>query len=636
MTCNNSTDDIKDNNYSIKTLNMISNRISKLEQDVNTIKNKENNKLSIENNTSLIFDKNPMIKSDLEYKFKNKNTLSQKNLVKNELYNNFDKLNIKYNANNNNTCSNNNHKYKKKINKSQIYKKISNYHNLINERKNILFKKNTQLHKRINTINSFKDISKISLSKNFEAYKNIKNIFNSNYFNKHKNYNNINAKNKLKNKQLDKIEHFMSLDKLRIYDNDMMKVLNDDNNSGRNNNIERLEYEFEIRNLRKRKKNLKHTNIEMIEKLNKIKNKNIKLEKNIFKKEKHIKNIMNNLILLNKNYIIQNNTNELESIETNTNISNTDDDFSLKNTILNIMDIKLDYENYILYKNFYEGLNEMLNLNLSNNNKQNNNDLIMKKIMELINAKNNLEKYNDKYTNTLKENNKYFVYFKDLLNDLNLDTIKNLDEFIHILFIKNIKQNENMKQIKKALVYKNNTFNKNNLGKEKEILKDIIGSQYNLSNQSINQAIFKNYRKNNYYKLHNLYFDKNANPKIKLKKFNNSNYIKIEDENLKHPQKLLSRTIKNENTLDNNTYQNNYSKLLNEIGKENNSNNYYSTYKKYKLNISEDNKNNEKNNSIIKKKYYNGINKIYNRYIHKNNNFNNKDIIKFLSDDEDN
>ena len=107
MTCNNSINNIKDK-YSKKRLNNISNRIRSLEKDINKLKNKEtlNNKKSIDNNMSIIFDKNSNAMISKESKLrpnnKNKYTISQKSFVKNYLfYKDDNKPNIKYNTNNN-------------------------------------------------------------------------------------------------------------------------------------------------------------------------------------------------------------------------------------------------------------------------------------------------------------------------------------------------------------------------------------------------------------------------------------------------------------------------------------------------------------------------------------------------------
>ena len=70
---------------------------------------------------------------------------------------------------------------------------------------------------------------------------------------------------------------------------------------------------------------------------------------------------MNNIIQLNKNFSLHNNPNGLESIESSS-YRSFNDEYSSKNIILNIMDIKYDYENNSLFNNFIEGINELLNI----------------------------------------------------------------------------------------------------------------------------------------------------------------------------------------------------------------------------------------------------------------------------------
>ena len=50
---------------------------------------------------------------------------------------------------------------------------MNNYNNMIHEKKNSLLDVKSNLHKRTNTKDSYKDFSKMSLSKNFEKNKKI-------------------------------------------------------------------------------------------------------------------------------------------------------------------------------------------------------------------------------------------------------------------------------------------------------------------------------------------------------------------------------------------------------------------------------------------------------------------------------
>jgi hypothetical protein len=114
------------------------------------------------------------------------------------------------------------------------------------------------------------------------------------------------------------------------------------------------------------------------------------------------------------------------------------------------MDIKFEYENNCLFNKFIEGINELLNIPLLNNNNFNDNILI--KIKEAINIEKNLEKSYDNYKKIFSDNDKYLIYFKNLISELNLKNYEEFYEFIQKLFVKNIKESERMKQIKKALI----------------------------------------------------------------------------------------------------------------------------------------------------------------------------------------
>ena len=429
-----------------------------------------------------------------------------------------------------------------------------------------------------------------------------------------------------------------------INDNINNNIDNDDNDI---NNMGKLEYEFEIRHLKKKRNLLKQKNKEIIAKLDEIKNKNIKIQNNIVQEQKNNQKIMNNIIILNKNYTSHINPNGLESIESSSNRSFSDD-FSLKNIILNIMDIKFDYENNILFNDFIEGINELLNIPLLNNN--NFNDNILKKIKEAINIEQNLKKSNDKYKKIFTDNDKYLNYFKSLLKELNLQTYEELYNYVQNMFVKNIKENERMKQIKKALI--NDTAPDNQkLMKEKENIKRKIANQYS---HSVSQTIFNNNDKN-CYKIKKSYMDKDNNHRIKEKKINNYIYSKRKDSNFNYTQNILNRTEKSEhrnnlmiNNINNirpledydNNLKNNYQVYLYEKEKTKTKTNKYipSNYEQkkiFKMNASENNKNNDKINAFMRHNYYNGINNIYNRFINKNNYNQNEDDIIFLNNNEE-
>ena len=652
ITSSNSISNIKEK-YSKKRLSNITNRIRSLEKDISKLKNKEHlfNKKTIDNNMTLNIDKNnnTMINKESNLKQKNKYKISQKSFLKNYLFYNDNKPNIKYNTN---FSSYSKKPYKNKLqkenSKSQIYSKINNYNYLIHEKKNSLLNMKMQFHRRANTKNSFKEFTKISLSKNLDINKS--SLHKIDYANEQKNIFNTNGKN-------NKSNHHISIDKHNTnFENnestEILKELKDSSiiniNKNEENNMGQLEYEFEIRHLKKKRNILKQKNKDMIVNLDETRRKNLKIEKNIIQEKKNNQNIMNNIILLNKNFSVHNNPNGLESIEISSNRSFTDE-YSTKNLILNIMDIKFEYENNCLFNKFIEGINELLNIPLLNNNNFNDNILI--KIKEAINIEKNLEKSNDSYKKIFSDNDKYLIYFKNLISELNLKNYEEFYEFVQKLFVKNIKESERMKQIKKALINDSSPDNQK-LIKEKENIKRKMAIQ---CGRNVNQTLFNAHDiNNNCYKIKKTYIDKVNNHKIKNKKINNYIYSKRKNSNLNIPHKLLnildyndiidhqtSSTI-NLNKMNNleeesdENLKNSYTKISYNKGKAN-------IYKPlnfeqknlYKMNISENNKSNENSNIFMGHNYYNGNNNIFNRYTNKNNIIQNEDDILYINNNEE-
>ena len=643
-TYSNSITDSK-NKYSKKRINNISNRIKSLEKDINKIKNKESlktfdNKKQIENNFSLNNEKNANTMTTSEtklYKENNRPNTSQKNFIKNLLfYTNNNRLNVKYNTNNNSFSKKKLNNSQKEISKNEIYKKISNYNSLIHEKKSILLNMHTS-NKR-NTKDNLKGISKISLSKNIEPNKN---FYKNNLYNIkiHPSFNNFN-----------KVNRFLSVDEIILTDDDSKNESKDNQNkksfnSNSNSNIMdmgRLEYEFEIRHLKKRRNILKKSKKEFLEKIDKIKKRNEIIENKIAEDQKYEK-IINNLVVLFKKYILQNSQNGFDSIDTSSNRSKNDE-FSFKNIILNIMDIKYEFENNILFNKFKEGIDELLDDALLTNVSLNDTN-IYDKVNNLINIKNNLDNTNTKYKYLFEQNNKYIIYINNLLNGLDLPNFEELEAYIKGIFMNNIKENERMKQIKKALI---NDTSPNVT--EKENSKSQNSNQYiNSVTHNMNVNINKNNVENNYYKLKKMLIDKNN----KQKNQNKINYYmhnkRIDD----FPHKIFNRTEKNENLQKsiNQTLNLNSCLNKNKIYNNNNSNYYnrnyfynsllYKNYNKnlplyttknmkYKMNV-ENNKNNDMRNSFKRPYYYSNMNsKINQKKI-----INDEDI-KFCFDDNEN
>ena len=636
MTSNNSKTNIKEK-YSKKRFNNISNRIRSLEKDISKIKNKEvlHNRKILDNNISIIFDKNSntIINDQTKNNLQSKN-INQKSFVKNSLFYNDNKPNKKYSTNNS-SYSNKTNKYKKDY--CKIYKKINKYNNAKHEKKNILLNMKSQFRKRANTKDSFNKLTKLSLSKNFEQSNN---LYKNNYITGEKNLYNIKVQSGIQSSK--KFRHLISMDKINSNHENSENIREIKNCIYTNNNMndmENIEFEFELRHLKKKRNILKKTNEEMITKLEEIKNQNNIMKNNIVQEQKHNDNIMRNIILLNKNYSMNNKNNGLECFDSVSNRSNSEE-LSFKHIILNIMDIKYEYEYNNLYNQLIEGLNELLNLSMTTNNSYYN-DTILKKLNDYTNIQKTLNQSNDKYKYLIEENTKYLQYFSNLLKDLNLKNLEELRISIRNIFVKNIKEKERMKKIKNALINET-TLDKKQIKKEKENIKRKISNQYF---NSVNQTIFNlkndndndndNDDDNDYYKLQKKYINKNK--KINNKTMNNYDSNKKKYRNYIILQDSLNQTEKNEIsnkkcTLNQSNFKNEFQTLLLENDRKNKFIPLNQSNKKYgEIDFSEIN---DKKNNLIKNICYNGNNNYYNRYS-KNNYMKNEDDYIYLNKNEE-
>ena len=636
MTSNNSKTNIKEK-YSKKRFNNISNRIRSLEKDISKIKNKEvlHNRKILDNNISIIFDKNSntIINDQTKNNLQSKN-INQKSFVKNSLFYNDNKPNKKYSTNNS-SYSNKTNKYKKDY--CKIYKKINKYNNAIHEKKNILLNMKSQFRKRANTKDSFNKFTKLSLSKNFEQSNN---LYKNNYISGEKNLYNIKVQSGIQSSK--KFRHLISMDKINSNHENSENIREIKNCIYTNNNMndmENIEFEFELRHLKKKRNILKKTNEEMITKLEEIKNQNNIMKNNIVQEQKHNDNIMRNIILLNKNYSMNNKNNGLECFDSVSNRSNSEE-LSFKHIILNIMDIKYEYEYNNLYNQLIEGLNELLNLSMTTNNSYYN-DTILKKLNDYTNIQKTLNQSNDKYKYLIEENTKYLQYFSNLLKDLNLKNLEELRISIRNIFVKNIKEKERMKKIKNALINET-TLDKKQIKKEKENIKRKISNQYF---NSVNQTIFNlkndndndndNDDDNDYYKLQKKYINKNK--KINNKTMNNYDSNKKKYRNYIILQDSLNQTEKNEISnkkciLEQSNFKNEFQTLLLENNRKNKFIPLNQSNKKYgEIDFSEIN---DKKNNLIKNICYNGNNNYYNRYS-KNNYMKNEDDYIYLNKNEE-
>ena len=555
-------------NDSKKRLNYITDRIKSLEKDINEIKNKEN--LTLINPKKKVF-----ITPNNDSKILNYS--NDINFTKNN------SLYSDYNINNSYA------RRKLKLNDKKIFNKMNNQHNTINENKNIILK-------IINT----------DLNKNNQ--KNKKNI-------KYRTSN---------NNTINKIRHFFSFNRPFLYNvgiqnennNKNELGINHYNNNNNKNNITKLEYEYEIRNLKRKLVLLKNENKEINKKLDNIKIINDDIEKDIediLYQEQTKENIINNLYILNEQFMACGNENELEN-KGNNNIL-------FENIALNIMDIKYFYENNKMIDNFIEGVNKLLKSQLLyQNNDYNDNHNIFEKINELIDTKNNLENNINKYKYLLKENHKYYIYFISLLHKLNLNNIKELFDFIQQIYINNINENNHMKKLQITLM--DGVTSPSNRKENKRSL---------YSSNRLTNSFSQKINVNNFSSIHSFIKSKNSDSKLRQKSINNYLESRRKPHNL--TQKELFKTeqidsigksqIININNRNNNKIYNSFYKINNSnnsfLYTEKSANSYYSK-KRRKIKININNYNNRNDD-------YNGGKKVINLHSKKNNLFNNEEDI---------
>ena len=325
---------------------------------------------------------------------------------------------------------------------------------------------------------------------------------------------------------------------------------------------EKLEYEYKLRNLKRKLQNLTNKNKELNNELYKLKEKNdrieinINLNKNVFYeenkddiplgkiKDRNYKRKLKNKII----EICKKNNYYFNSYEN----SKNQEEYSLLNILLNLMDIKYSYEKSILYNSFFQGLNIILPKN--NYQLLNNYNDIFYYIKELINKEKKLKIINEKYENSKK----YYNLCQKFT------AIENLDKFLNNIIMNNIKIEQNINQIKNVLNEENN-YNGNTDINKKKIFEQILNRNKNKSRYDFDKFSFyttnfsksKISRQNHFNKINNNTKDNkddrqnNSSISIILKNNGNShlnNYIKNYNRNYYNKKKkYLYKTINNKN-----------------------------------------------------------------------------------------
>ena len=322
---------------------------------------------------------------------------------------------------------------------------------------------------------------------------------------------------------------------------------------------EKLDYEFEIRLLTKKLKEVKERNNKLKYRIIKIKNeqriRNQKNKKNEF--------IISKVIQICKNSSFSGTNNFFSSFKEiyNTQFNNNSeenkiDDLKLfpatnlfKNMLLNLMDMKYEFENVVLKDKFIDGTQNLF----YNNNEEykefkesNNKIFIYHNVKNLIREEINLKNECNEYL----ELGKCYEYFSQLCSTLNIDDLQELVDYLKKIFIKTKVNFKQINQIKKIVKDINNTnkeiSNNNNIDeKYRGIDQNYISEQRNLRK--------KNYSEINITKKNNSMFKeeiKNSKQNSYINDNNKNNTILRNKDNYLYNKIFYTLRYKNNNNND--------------------------------------------------------------------------------------
>ena len=275
---------------------------------------------------------------------------------------------------------------------------------------------------------------------------------------------------------------------------------------------------------------------------NNIPDDDININKN---KNDIILNTINNILykdnLINKIFeVIKKNDNYYNSNEN----AKNEEECSLLNILLNLMDIRFAYENAVLYNYFFRGLKIIIPNSKKNfQNFSDKNDIIIN-YLKLLFEKEKKLKLDIKKIENLR---KYYNLCKKF------SSIKNLDNYLNSIIIKNMKVEQSINEIKNVLNDEKRINDKNINGMNNDINKKRIFEQYlnrNKSNSTNSIDKFSFYT-TNYYNNNKIHDQNYNNDKLK-------NYLK---KNKSQSQIKTSNNTKNTKII--NTNFNNYIKSKN-------------------------------------------------------------------------
>ena len=368
------------------------------------------------------------------------------------------------------------------------YKKLNN-NKIVYKRKSCSIKKFDK--KKIRTINIHNDDYTIrsNLSIGNKSYSNMnlsKNMENQSLINNFKdiNYHKINYSNNMllpetskhdankKEKYLSKLfSNITNKDKANIIYNNM-KIFSKRNKDNRNDinklemnkkfnnsyiiknepkiNLENeLNYEFEIRLMKKKIKHLQKVNNKL-----RLKIFNIRTEQNRFRQKNKKENLISNVIeIYNRNM----QSNKKISLDGNNNVKYESNPSinSFKNMLLNIMDWKYNYESKLMIEQFISAIRTIININKDKNiNVINEIKILLKKRISL---KKNIAKINSYF----EMNKKRKAYLLKLCRTFKFQNFEQLEKYLKRSFIK---YNEEYKEFNRV---KNNVLNYNHKNRTK-------------------------------------------------------------------------------------------------------------------------------------------------------------------------
>ena len=253
-----------------------------------------------------------------------------------------------------------------------------------------------------------------------------------------------------------------------------------DNNSGliRNKSMISLgnenKYEIEIRLLEKKLKMLQKTNNKL-----KVKLFNIKTEQARAKQNAKKENIISKIIEVYNRYIKKNKC----QINNEINLEQDSSFLNFKNIILNIMDLKFNYENKLMIEQFYSAMNSCFNKCNGEKNLKNciaAIKILLKKRIELIKEINEMKLYYEK-------NKIYQIYLKSLCKKNNFQNLMQLEKYLIKVFYKFNEEFQKLIKLKN-IVLQNNKKKKIPSNKKHKIKKELNSYNKTLTRRN-NSAI---------------------------------------------------------------------------------------------------------------------------------------------------